>query len=198
MKKIKNSANSNSEMSVPRMFLSFENAGYYMISGEIDIDITTDCIKYIIERNVNFEEYANETEIRLIINSGGGDLCSAFALIDIMKGSRIPISTFGIGTIASAALSIFMAGTKGKRFITNNTSILSHQFSWGSFGKEHELYAQSKEFELTTSRMLAHYKKCTGMNDKKVRETLLPANDVWLSSEEAVKYGIADKIITWY
>jgi ATP-dependent protease ClpP protease subunit len=42
--------------------------------------------------------------------------------------------------------------------------------------------------------MLAHYKKCTGLNEKKIREILLPPQDVWLSAEEAVKHGIADKI----
>jgi ATP-dependent protease ClpP protease subunit len=60
------------------------------------------------------------------------------------------------------------------------------------------LYARNKEFELTTQRMLAHYKKCTGLNEKKIKEILLPPQDVWLSAEEAVRYGIADKIVEWY
>ena len=45
---------------------------------------------------------------------------------------------------------------------------------------------------------LEHYKKCTGMPEKKIREILLPAEDVWLTAEEAVKHGIADKIVTVY
>ena len=183
---------------IPNMYLSFEGAGYYLLSGEIDVDTTSDCIKYIIERNVNLQDQRDKTEMRMLINSPGGDLCSAFALIDIMKGSTLDISTFGLGTVASAGLAIFMAGTKGKRFITKNTSILSHQFSWGSYGKEHELYARNKEFELTTKRMLDHYKKCTGLNEKIIKQILLPPQDVWLSAEEAVKYGIVDKIVEWY
>jgi ATP-dependent Clp protease protease subunit len=91
-----------------------------------------------------------------------------------------------------------MAGEKGKRVITPNTSILSHQYSWGSGGKEHELFARVKEFELSTDRMLKHYKKCTGLSEKVIREVLLPAEDVWLSAEEAVKYKIADKIVETY
>ena len=59
-------------------------------------------------------------------------------------------------------------------------------------GKEHELFARVKEFELSTQRMLDH-KKCTGLSEKVIREVLLPAEDVWLSAEEAVKYKIADK-----
>ena len=82
--------------------------------------------------------------------------------------------------------------------ITPNTSILSHQYSWGSVGKEHELFARVKEFELSTARMMEHYKKCTGLSEKKIREILLPAEDVWLSAKEAVKYGIADKIVSTY
>jgi ATP-dependent Clp protease protease subunit len=192
----KKSKGENSSIEIPSLYYSFEGSGYWLLNEEIDPYSTGDAIKYIVERNVNLAD--QKTEIRLLINSPGGDLACANALIDIMKGSKIPISTFGLGIIASAGLAIFIAGEKGRRFITPNTSILSHQFSWGSFGKEHELYARNKEFELTTQRMLAHYKKCTGMPEKKIKEILLPPHDVWLSAEEAVQYGIADKIVEWY
>jgi ATP-dependent Clp protease, protease subunit len=187
---------SDSSLQLPQYYMSFEGAGYYLLNEPIDAFSTGDLIKYIIERNINLE--GHNTEIKLIINSDGGDLSSAFALIDIMKGSKIPISTFGLGTIASAALNIFLAGTKGRRFITPNTSILSHQYSWENSGKEHELYALNKELQLTTNRMIDHYKKCTGMVEKNIKKILLPPHDVWLSAEEAVQYGIADKIVTWY
>lgn len=187
---------SSTSIEVPQYYLSFEGAGYYLLNEQIDAYSTGELIRYIVERNVNLE--GQNTEIKLIINSNGGDLTSAFALIDVMKGSKIPISTFGLGTIASAALNIFLAGTKGRRFITPNTSILSHQYSWGNVGKEHELYALNKELQLTTTRMVNHYKKCTGMSEKDIKNILLPPHDVWLSAEEAIKYGIADKIVTWY
>jgi ATP-dependent Clp protease protease subunit len=89
---------------------------------------------------------------------------------------------------------MFISGTKGRRILTPNTSILSHQYSWGSFGKEHELFAQIKEYDLTTERMIAHYKKCTGLSEKEIREYLLPASDVWLSAKEAKKLGLCDEI----
>ena len=115
-----------------------------------------------------------------------------------MKASSIPIKTVGLGLIASCGFLIFIAGEKGKRILTPNTAILSHQYSWGSKGKEHELYARVKEFELSTERMIKHYKKCLGMAENKIKEILLPPQDVWLSAEEAKKMKICDKIEELY
>jgi len=89
--------------------------------------------------------------------------------------------------IASCGLLMFISGTKGRRVLTPNTSILSHQYSWGTYGKEHELIAVEKEYDLTTERMVNHYKKCTGLSEKDIRKYLLPAHDVWLSAKEAKK-----------
>lgn len=147
----------------------------------------------------NFLPSAKRPEfLTLIINSPGGDLNSAFALIDIMKGSAIPVHTLGIGQISSCGLLTFIAGHKGSRVITPMTSILSHQYSWGSYGKEHELIARVREFELTSARMMALYKHCTGLSETKIREVLLPARDIWLSAEEAVELGVADSIKRCY
>jgi ATP-dependent Clp protease protease subunit len=87
-----------------------------------------------------------------------------------------------------------LAGQKGKRILTPNTSILSHQYSWGAFGKEHELFATVKEFDLTTKKMLAHYKKYTSLTEIEIRDILLPPHDVWVSPKDALKYGICDII----
>ena len=100
--------------------------------------------------------------------------------------------------IASCGFLIFIALKTGSRILTPNTSILSHQYSWGSHGKEHELYARVKEFELSTNRMIEHYKKCIGMSEKQIREILLPPQDVWLSAKEAKKLKICDKIEELY
>ena len=172
-------------------------SGYYYMAETFTAETTKPIIIWIIENNL-MTARDRKKELTLIINSPGGEVHSAFALIDTMKGSAIPIKTIGIGMIASCGVLTFMAGAKGKRLLTPNTSILSHQYSWGSAGKEHELFARVREFELSTKRMLTHYKKCTGMSEKKIREILLPPEDVWLSSKEAVKYGIADKIVSTY
>src|SRR6056300_1646076 len=157
--------------------MMWENGIYYMADG-FTFESTKPIVQWIIEKNL-LPSKLRPKEL---------------TLIDTMKGSAIPIKTVGLGLIASCGVLTFMSGTKGRRIITPNTSILSHQYSWGSSGKEHELFARVREFELSTERMIEHYKKCTGMSEKKIRELLLPAEDVWLSAKEAIKYGIADKI----
>ena len=174
---------------------SVEECGIFLLMDEISDSTCKDVIQFIISKNLvkPYPKY-----LQLIINSGGGDLQAAFALIDTMKGSAIPVHTVGLGCVASAAVLIFIAGVKGKRVLTPNTSILSHQYSWGTYGKEHELIATTREYELTTQRMLNHYKKCTGLTEKKIREHLLPPQDVWLSATQAKKLGICDSIKTVY
>lgn len=164
---------------------------FYLMLDEVSLQTVKPVVEWIFE--ANFAEQRPDM-LNLIICSPGGDLHAAFALIDTMRGSAIPIRTIGLGQIASAGLMIFIAGTKGQRILTPNTSILSHQYSWGAFGKEHELFATVKEFDLTTKKMIAHYKKCTGLSEAKIREILLPPQDIWLSSVEAKKLGICDDV----
>ena len=172
-------------------------AGIMYFSDGFDSNTTKPVIQTIIEKNL-MPNSQRPNELTLVINSPGGQVHSAFALIDTMKGSAIPVKTVGLGMIASCGLLTFMSGHKGRRVITPNTSILSHQYSWGSQGKEHELFARVREYELSTERMIEHYKKCTGLKEKQIREVLLPPQDVWLSAEDAVKYGIADKVVNTY
>jgi ATP-dependent Clp protease protease subunit len=181
----------NSQQTPPGI-LMWNNAIIYF-SDPFTTETTKPVIQFIIEKNL-LRDSERPKEITLVINSPGGSVHAAFALIDTMKASAIPIKTVGLGLIASCGILTFMAGNKGRRIITPNTSILSHQYSWGSAGKEHELFARMKEYELSTERMINHYKKCTGLTEKKIREILLPPEDVWLSAEEAVKYGIADVV----
>jgi len=166
-----------------------------LFNSDFTSSSTGELIKFILERNLAPKR---PKEIKLLINSPGGEVPSAFALIDTIKGSRVPIHTYGLGLIASCGLLTFMAGAKGKRFITRNTSILSHQYTGFAWDKEHELFAKMKEFNLVSVRILEHYKKCTGLTEKEVREYLLPPEDRWLSAKEAVKYGIADEIVDFY
>lgn len=166
--------------------------GMFVLMGPIETDTVKPVIEWIL--NENFVIKRRRKELILSICSEGGDMSTAFALIDVMRSSAVAIKTVGLGQIASAGLLIFLAGTPGRRTLTPNTSILSHQFSWGSDGKVHELFATMREFELTQKRMIQHYKDCTGLDDDVIRAKLLPPHDVWLDANEALQLNICDSI----
>lgn len=167
-----------------------QDNGIYVFMGEVDNDSVEPIIEWILAENHAAKK--KKKELLLMICSSGGELEAAFALIDVMRSSTIPIKTVGLGQIASAGLMIFLAGRP--RILTPNTSILSHQYSWGSEGKHHELWAVTKEFNLVHQRMLNHYKLATGLDDITIKEKLLPAQDVYLSAEEAVQLKICNYI----
>ena len=168
------------------------DSGMYVLMGEIDADSVRPVVEWILYEN--FVSKKKKKELLLMVCSEGGELPTAFALIDVMRSSLIPVKTVGLGEIGSAGLLIFLAGSKGRRVLTPNTSILSHQFSWGSDGKAHELFATIKEFELTHRRMIQHYKSCTGLDEDQIRTVLLPPHDVYLTAEEALALNICDSI----
>lgn len=168
------------------------DAGMYVLMGEIDDENIQPVVEWILYEN--FVTKKKKKELLLMICSEGGDMSSAFALIDVMKSSNIFIKTVGLGQVASAGLLIFLAGSPGRRVLTPNTSILSHQWAWGSDGKAHELFATMREFDLTQKRMMAHYKECTGLGDEEIKTALLPPHDVWLSAEEALALNVCDSI----
>lgn len=163
----------------------------HLLFDEIDTDNAKDAIEWILD--ANFSKTRPKC-LNLVINSQGGDMNSAYAIIDIIESSNIPVRTIGLGQIASAGLMIFLAGQAGERVLTPNTSIMSHQYGWGSAGKHHELIAIQKEFDLTFQRMLNHYKKHTKLSIPDIKKYLLPSEDVYLSAEEALKYKICDRI----
>ena len=168
------------------------DAGMYVFMGDVEQENIKPIIEWILHENHVVKK--KKKELLLMVCSEGGDMGAAFALIDVIHSSPIPIKTVGLAVIASAGLLIFIAGHKGRRVLTPSTSILSHQFSWSSEGKAHELFATMREFELTQARMIAHYEACTGLDSEQIRKHLLPPQDIWLSSEEALALGICDHV----
>jgi ATP-dependent protease ClpP protease subunit len=119
---------------------------------------------------------------------------AGFSLIDVMTGSRAEIRMVGLGILASMGLLIFIAGRKGKRSLTPNTMVMSHQWSGLRWGKEHELLASQRGDDILTGMIFRHYKRHTGLSDKEIRKYLLPPSDVWLSAKEAKKLGLCDEV----
>lgn len=169
-----------------------QEAGMYVFMDEVNDETIKPIIEWILVENHVVKK--KKKELILMVCSEGGSVEDAFALIDVMKASTMPVKTVGLGCIASSGLMIFLAGHKGRRVLTPNTSILSHQYSNYHEGKHHELFAMQKEHTLIQKRMLAHYKECTGLSESVILERLLPASDIYLSAEEALDLGICDYI----
>lgn len=174
-----------------KLLKELSDYGVHMLTGEITEESTDDAIKFILEANLN----KTHKVLNLIVNSGGGDCTAGFALIDVMLGSKIPVHTTGLGILASMGLVIFIAGEKGKRVLTPNTLIMSHQYLAVAWGKEHELLANRKQHDILTKMVLTHYRRHTKLKtDEAIRKYLLPAHDVWLKASEAKRYGLCDQV----
>lgn len=164
----------------------------HFLVGEIEANSIYQCIKWITYENLDVK---SEKILTLYINSTGGDLYEALALIDVMQSSKHPIRVIGIGAVMSAAFLIFASGTKGERFATKNTSFMCHQFTSGMDAKYHDLKAEMKETELLNTKMIEILRSATGLTTAKIKNKLLPASDVYLNSQEVLDFGVADHIL---
>ena len=164
----------------------------HFLTGEICEENIEQCIRWIVYENLDQRQVKTLT---LYINSEGGDLYQAFALIDIMRTSVHPIRTFGMGNVMSAAFLIFASGEPGQRYLAANTFLMCHQYSDDHTGKHHDIRAQMKEGENCNTRMLNILKTATQLPATKVKAKLLPASDVYLTAEEAIDLGVADHLL---
>ena len=169
-----------------------DNHVHFLI-GEISTENINEAIKWIVYENLDKKQVKTLT---LYINSQGGDLYEALGLIDTMRSSTHTIRTIGLGNIMSAAFLIFTSGSKGERYIGQNTGIMCHQFS-GSDGevKYHDIKAMAKENDRLNDRMVDIITSATGLDASAVKKKLLQPSDVYLNAEEMVEYGAADYIL---
>ena len=168
-----------------------ENSVHFL-TGDIEEDNIAECIRWIIFENL---ESKSDKTLTLYINSTGGDLYQAFALIDVMRNSKLPIRTIGIGAVMSSAFLIFASGQQDGRYAAKNTSFMCHQFTSGMDAKYHDLKAEMKETELLNAKMVDILKNATGLTASVIKKRLLPASDVYLTAEEVVELSIADHIL---
>ena len=164
----------------------------HFLTGEITAENVEECIKWIVYENLEVKEKI----LTLYVNSTGGDLYQAFALIDIMQSSKHSVRTIAIGSIMSAAFLIFTSGAKGERYLAANTGIMCHQFAGGGGdAKFHDLKAEMKENEFLNQKMVNILKEATGLTPSRIKSKLLPASDVYMSAQEALDLGIADQLL---
>jgi ATP-dependent Clp protease protease subunit len=91
---------------------------------------------------------------------------------------------------------IFVSGTKGKRIMTENSFLMTHQMYSMQAGKISELIAQRKFDDLLYERIVQQYVKNSNLDEKQVHDLLLNPNDNWITAQQALEFGLCDKIIT--
>jgi ATP-dependent Clp protease protease subunit len=133
-------------------------------------------------------------DIFLYINSPGGSVYDALAIYDTMQYVTNDVQTVGIGMQASAAAFLLSSGTKGKRFILPNGTVMIHQPSSGTRGKVTDQEIDLKEVLRLKHLLESIMAKNTGQKQSKIHEDM--ERDKWLSAEEAKTYGIVDDVIT--
>jgi ATP-dependent Clp protease protease subunit len=133
-------------------------------------------------------------DIYMYINSPGGSVYDALAIFDTMQYLGNDIQTIGIGVQASAAAFLLSSGTKGKRFLLPHATVMIHQPSSGTRGKVTDQEIDLKESLRVKQLLEQMMAKNTGQKLEKIHHDM--ERDFWMTAEESVKYGLADKIIT--
>jgi ATP-dependent Clp protease protease subunit len=133
-------------------------------------------------------------DIYFYINSPGGSVYDAMAIYDTMQYIANDIQTVGIGIQASAAAFLLSSGTKGKRIILPNATVMVHQPSSGTRGKVTDMEIDLKESLRIKHQLNEIMAKNTGQTIKRIQEDM--ERDYWMTAEEAKKYGIVDTIVT--
>lgn len=142
-----------------------------------------------------FLESQNEDDIYIYINSPGGCVRSMLSIYDTMSYIKPDVNTFCYGTACSAASFLLAAGTKGKRCALPNAEIMIHEMSYGMSGSVSdidEVYLRNKKLY---DKLVTYYSQFTGQPAKKIFNDV-KKKDYFMSSEEALKYGLIDKIQT--
>lgn len=159
-----------------------------LLSGEIDDDTANSVVAQLL-----YLDSLNQDDIHLYINSPGGSITSGMAIYDTMNFIKSDVSTICIGMAASMAAFLLSSGKKKKRYILPNAEVMIHQPLGGAKG-------QATEIKIAAERILKlkdKLNKILAKNTKKNLKTIEKdtERDNFLDANEAIEYGIVDKII---
>lgn len=135
-----------------------------------------------------------DADITMYIDSPGGEVATGMGIFDTMQYIKPDICTVCCGMAASMGSVILMGGTKGKRFALPHSEIMIHQPSAGTQGKVSDMERAFKQSLRVKDMMHNLYVKHTGQDLETVKEAL--DRDYWMTPEEAIEFGLIDKIIT--
>lgn len=161
-----------------------------MLGDEINDQVANSVIAQLL-----FLEADNpEKDISIYINSPGGSTTAGFAIFDTMEYIKPDISTICIGMAASFGAMLLLAGTKGKRFALPNSEIMIHQPLGGARGQATEIEISAKRILKLRDHVNQIISDRTGQPVEKIAKDT--DRDYFMSAQEALEYGIIDKIIT--
>ena len=132
-------------------------------------------------------------DINVYINSPGGEVTSGLAIYDTMQFVKPDVNTYCVGQAASMAAVLLAAGAKGKRFSLPHSRIMLHQPWGGMQGTASDINIHAKEISRLKEKLESVLVKHTGQTAEKVKADT--DRDYFMSSEEALKYGVVDKVI---
>lgn len=158
--------------------------------------VDSDSAKDIIRKLWYLDHRAPGKPILFIINSPGGSVDSGFAIWDQIKMLSSPVITLVTGLAASMGSLLSLVSGKGKRLATPNARIMIHQPLIGGVirGQATDLEIQAKEMLKTRAQIVGIYVDATGKDQKAIEKAI--DRDNWMSAEEAVEFGLLDKIVT--
>lgn len=135
-----------------------------------------------------------DKDISFYINSPGGSVSAGLAIYDTMQFIKPAVSTLCMGIAASMGAFLLAAGEKGKRFVLPNARVMIHQPSGGAQGQASDIEIQAKEIILLRERLNRILAEKTGQPLERIeRDT---DRDTFMSAEDAVSYGLVDKVLT--
>ena len=132
-------------------------------------------------------------DITMYINSGGGQITSMWSIIDTMNLIKPDVSTICIGMAASAASTTLIAGAKGKRYILPHAEVMIHQPLGGTRGQASDIEISAKHILRTKDLLHRFFADKTSQTLAKITKDM--DRDYWMNAQEALKYGIVDKIL---
>ena len=158
-----------------------------IISGEINDEVARDVANKLL-----LLEATSNDPINLFISTQGGHVDSGFYIRDMINFIKPKVNIIGSGWVVSAGIFIYLSGDKERRYSLPNTRFMMHQPSGGAQGQSTEIEITAKEIVRTRRRINEVIAQETGQDLEKVEEDT--NRDYWLSVEEALDYGIVNKI----
>ena len=160
-----------------------------MLSDKID-DYTT---SLVVAQMLYLEGQDSEKDISLYINSPGGSVPAGLAIYDTMQYIKCDVSTICVGMAASMGAFLLSSGAKGKRFVLPNAEVMIHQPLGGVQGQATDIQIAAEHISHTKKRLNKILASNTG---KSIEQIAVDTDrDNWLTSEQALEYGLVDRIL---